>query len=83
MGIADLDGLDRLDPREREYVQSLDGEERDVVVSTLLRYRRRDGLRVGDRVPTVKLHRLEDGGAVHLDDLVEPRPLVLVFGSFT
>lgn len=83
MGIADLDGLGRLDPREREYVQSLDGEERDVVLSTLLRYRRRDGLQVGDRVPALKLHRLEDGGAVRLDDLAGHAPLVLVFGSFT
>jgi len=83
MGIADLDGLGRLDPREREYVQSLDGEERAVVLSTLLRYRRSDGLQVGDRVPALKLHRLEDGGAVRLDDYARHGPLVLVFGSFT
>ena len=50
MGIADLDGLGRLDPREREYVQSLDGEERDVVLSTLLRYRRRDEAPIRERL---------------------------------
>jgi hypothetical protein len=75
-------GLDRLNPRERAFVETLDPGERDVVVSTILRYRRSDRLGVGDPVPELELSRLDDG-KVRLDELAGGQPLVLVFGSFT
>jgi hypothetical protein len=81
--VAGSNEWDRLDPRDREYAETLDPEERDVVVSTLLRYRREAVLRIGDRLPDLPLLRLEDGGRVLLPDLFAGRPLVLVFGSFT
>lgn len=83
MGIADSGALARLDSRERDYVQGLDPDERDIVVSTLLLYRRPDRLRAGDAVPGVDAYRLEDGATVRLPELAGPKPLVLVFGSFT
>ncbi|HSI98115.1 MAG TPA: hypothetical protein VK926_07105 [Gaiellaceae bacterium] len=84
MGPADQSGLDRLDPRDREYVEGLDDAgKRATVVSTILRYQRVDRLQVGDPLPPLELHRLEDGDAVQLDELTETQPLVLVFGSFT
>ncbi len=73
----------RLDPRDREYIATLEAAEREVVVSTILRYQRQGGLRVGDRQPAIELFRLDDGDPVHLDALIDGRPLVLVFGSFT
>jgi hypothetical protein len=71
-----------LDPRDREYIATLEADEREVVVSTILRYQRRDGLQVGDPLPVLRLFRLDDGGPVQLDALIDG-PLVLVFGSFT
>jgi len=32
--------LDRLDPRDREYAAKLDANEREIMVSTILRYQR-------------------------------------------
>jgi hypothetical protein len=75
--------LVRLDPRDRAYVEELDEEEREIVVSTVARYRRPDGLGVGDELPALAAVRLEDGSSVELRDLVLDRPLLLVFGSFT
>jgi len=75
--------LARLDPRDREYVDSLERDEREVVVSTILRHQRESRIASGDRLPALSLHRLEDGARVQLRDLVDGRPLVLVFGSFT
>ena len=75
--------LDRLDPRDRAYAERLDGDERDVVVSTVVRYRRPDRLGVGDQLPALAAARLDDGSPVGLRDLVLDRPLLLVFGSFT
>jgi len=73
-----------LDPRDREYVESItDAEKRATVVSTILRYQQPDRLQVGEPVPEVELFRLEDASAVRLGELVETRPLVLVFGSYT
>jgi hypothetical protein len=80
MSTADLD---RLQPRDRAYVETLDADEQEVVVSTILRYQRPDRLGVGDPVPALDLFRLEDGGMVRLDGLAGGQPLVLVFGSFT
>lgn len=75
--------LDRLDPRDREYAEQLDGGEREVVVSTVVRHRRPDRLGVGDQLPALTAARLDDGSPVELRDLVRGRPLLLVFGSFT
>jgi hypothetical protein len=72
-----------LDPRDAAYVATLEGPERDVVVSTVARFRKPDRLRVGDPLPSLELVRLEDGESVPLGSLAAERPLVLVFGSFT
>lgn len=75
--------VERLDPRDREYVERLAEDEREIVVSTILRYQRESALRVGDPLPDLELHRLDDGTTVRLRELLDGRPLVLVFGSFT
>jgi hypothetical protein len=75
--------LDRLDPRDRAYVDELQPPDREVVVSTVARYRRPDALRVGDALPALGAASLENGSLVELPDLVLDRPLLLVFGSFT
>jgi hypothetical protein len=72
-----------LHPLDREYVETLSGDEREMVVSTVTRFRRPDRLRVGDALPALDALRLEDGRPVALGSLVDSRPLVLVFGSFT
>ena len=72
-----------LDPRDREYAESLSGDERHAVVSTVTRFRRPDRLRVGDPLPKLDVLQLEDGRPVSLASIVDGRPLVLVFGSFT
>lgn len=83
MKTTDDPRLQALDPRDRAYVEELDGDEREVVVSTLARYRRPDRLAVGDLLPDLAAARLEDGTRVALRDLARDRPLLLVFGSFT
>ena len=83
MGTPRAGDLARLDPRDREHVERLPESEREVVVSTILRYQRETALRVGDPLPDLELHSLEDSGTVRLRDLLGGRPLVLVFGSFT
>ena len=72
-----------LDPRDREYAESLVGDERDTVLATVTRFRRPERLRVGDALPEAELLHHEDARRVPLGSLVEGRPLVLVFGSFT
>jgi len=72
-----------LDPRDRAHAATLDGDERDAVVSTVARYRREDRLEPGDALPPLELVRLDDGEGVRLQSLVADRPVVLVFGSFT
>jgi hypothetical protein len=72
-----------LDPRDLEYAQTLAGDERRVVVSTVTRFRRPDQLHVGDALPQLELMRLEDGTRVRLESVATDRPLVIVFGSFT
>ena len=74
---------EHLDPRDREYAESLPAEERETVVATVTRFRRPDSLRVGDELPDLELLRLEDTESVPLRSLVDGRPVVLVFGSFT
>ena len=64
-------------------METLESGERDVVVSTILRYQRPDRLGVGDPLPELELLRLDGGGKVQLDELADEHPLVLVFGSFT
>jgi hypothetical protein len=80
---ADVAHASYLDPRDREYAESLPGDERDTVVATVSRFRRPDRLRVGDALPQLELLRFEDRQPVPLGSLVDGRPLVLVFGSFT
>jgi hypothetical protein len=75
--------LELLDHRDRAYVEELGEDEREVVVSTLARYRRPDRLREGDQLPALAALTLEDGTRVELRDLALERPLLLVFGSFT
>ena len=72
-----------LDPRDREYAESLEDGERDVVVSTVARYRRPEALRVGDPLPDLSAVALDGGAQVALRDLAREQPLLLVFGSFT
>jgi hypothetical protein len=50
----------------------------------MLRYdiRSEGTLKPGDRAPDVQLLTL-DGRRVHLKDRLGPRPVVLIFGSFT
>jgi hypothetical protein len=72
-----------LDPRDREHADSLAAEERDVVVATVERFRRPERLVAGAQLPQSELLRLEDGSRIALASLVDGRPLVLVFGSFT
>lgn len=53
------------------------------VLGMLLYDQRREGLlQVGGQAPDVTLTAL-DGSELHLASLVGPKPLVLVFGSFT
>jgi hypothetical protein len=73
-----------VDEADRRYVESLaPGAERDTVVASLARYRALDTLRAGDPLPDVTVRRAEGLQPVALTDLVEGRPLLLVFGSFT
>ena len=85
MGRPDTAQLDTLvEPRDREHVARIaDAAERDTVVSSLVRHRRAKPLRLGEPVPPLALYRGEDASAVRLDELVQGRPLVLVFGSYT
>jgi hypothetical protein len=82
VAVSDDPRLERLDPRDRAYAEELDADEREVVVSTVARYRRSDRLAVGDRLPALVAATL-DGSRVELRDLARDRPLLLVFGSFT
>lgn len=77
------DAATYLDPRDREYAEGLDADERESVVATVTRFRRPDSLRAGDAVPELELLTLDDARPVALGSLVDGRPLVLVFGSFT
>jgi hypothetical protein len=83
MKTSDGPRLDRLDPRDRAYAEELDGDEREVVVATVARYRRPDRLVVGDALPDLAAARLGDGSRLELRELARGRPLLLVFGSFT
>ena len=72
-----------LDPRDLAYADTLEGDERQTVVSTVARFRRPDRLSVSDPLPQLELLRLDDGAPVALGSFAGERPLVLVFGSFT
>jgi hypothetical protein len=79
---ADLDAL--VDAGDREYVAQIsDAAQREVVVSTLLRYRVPEQLAVGDPVPAAEVTALDPPRVVRLDRLVRDRPVMLVFGSYT
>ncbi len=51
----------------------------------MIRYDRREQgkLRVGDRAPDVALVGLDGATPVRIAERIGPRPLVLVFGSYT
>ena len=51
----------------------------------MLRYdtRKEGDLRIGSAAPDVALHAVSGAGVVHIAERIGPRPLVLVFGSFT
>lgn len=51
----------------------------------LIRYDQREegSLRVGDRLPDVKLISLNGAADTRVHDLIGEKPLVLIFGSFT
>ena len=83
MTTADDPRLQLLDPRDRAYAEGLAGDEREVVVSTVTRYRRPDSLGVGDPLPDIAAARLDDGTPVALRQMAGERPLLVVFGSFT
>jgi hypothetical protein len=80
---ADDPRLSLLDPRDRAYAEELAGDEREIVVSTVARYRRPDSLGVGDPLPDLAAARLDDGTPVAVREMARERPLLLVFGSFT
>jgi hypothetical protein len=80
---GDIKAEPYLDPRDLEYAQTLAGDEREAVLTTVSRFRRPDRLGVSDPLPELELLRLDDGARVALGSLVTGRPLVLVFGSFT
>jgi hypothetical protein len=75
--------LDRLDARDRAYVEELPPERREIVVATVARYRKPERLGVGDPLPALTALSLDDGSPVELRTLARDRPLLLVFGSFT
>jgi len=77
------DAATYLDPRDREYAESLPAAESETVIATVTRFRRPDSLGVGDDLPALDLLALDDSQPVALESLVDGRPLVLVFGSFT
>ena len=84
MSASDLEQIaERLDARDREYVSGLDPEQRDVVLSTMGRYMRSRGVAIGDPVPQLELVRADDVSAVRLSDLLEGKPALLIFGSYT
>jgi hypothetical protein len=72
-----------LHPRDLEYIEALADDEREIVASTVARFRRPDRLRGGDELPSLDVLQLEDGMPVPLTSLADERPLMLVFGSFT
>jgi hypothetical protein len=53
------------------------------VIASLARYRAPEVLQQGDGLPEVTVRRAEDLEPVGLAQLVQGRPLLLVFGSFT
>ena len=51
----------------------------------MLRYdqRRAGALKTGEQAPDVRLLALDGTSEVHLRDHIGPKPLVLIFGSYT
>ena len=80
---GDITAESYLDPRDRAYADTLEGDERETVVRTVARFRRPDRLRVSDPLPHLELLRLEDETRVAVSSFAGDRPLVLIFGSFT
>jgi hypothetical protein len=83
-GAKDVAGIEVLNPGDRSYVETLPpGAERDAVVASLARHRKPEAVRSGDPLPAVTVRRVDDLEPVELTELVQARPLLLVFGSFT
>lgn len=81
-----------VDPRDVEYLLGdafreagvpFGKEQQEAVVCTLLGYRHPDSLAVGDPLPPLRLHPLEEGAEVPIGQLHAERPLALFFGSYT
>jgi hypothetical protein len=68
---------------ERYITSQTDAQQRAAMTDSVMRHRRADKLRAGDPLPALALTRLKDGGQVQLAELVGPKPLMLVFGSYT
>ena len=76
--------LDKVPRRDRDMIERLEeGEARDTIACAIVAQRRTDRLAVGDPAPKLELARLGKDERVALDEFVDDRPLVLVFGSFT
>jgi hypothetical protein len=87
-----IDPENLVDERDVEYLLGdafrtagveITAQQQDAVVCTLLGYRHPDSLQVGDPVPDLLLHRLDDGPPVAIGQLHRTKPLVLFFGSYT
>ena len=73
-----------VDPADRRHVESLaPGVEREKVIASLARYRAPDVLQAGDVLPEVTVRRADDLEPIEFAQLVQGRPLLLMFGSFT
>jgi len=70
-------------PRDMDEITAEpDHQRREVKRSALTTYRKEEKLNAGDSVPELELERLEETGPVLLS-LLESRPVVLIFGSYT
>jgi hypothetical protein len=67
---------------EEVYAQS-DPVEREAMICSITTYRAPNKLNVGDTIPHLELTSLESRQKVELRTLVEDRPLVFFFGSYT
>ena len=65
-----------------EITAEPDHQRREVKRSAITTYRKEEKLNVGDSVPELELERLEETDPVPLS-LLESRPAVLIFGSYT
>ena len=70
-------------PRDMDEITAEpDHQRREVKRSAITAYRKEEKLNMGDPVPELELERLEETDPVPLS-LLESRPAVLIFGSYT